>query len=219
MTSDGSWSNKLRKISELERPDHVFLTEDDECYFFGDYTPRAGFKHSDTNQIIANLKKPPSFRGQYAWKYKGQAIRICASVLAASLNKNAVNGLRIVPIPPSKSPDDGDYDDRILQVALRATPFRTVELLTTRVTRDAAHCLNGGRSIDNVYNSLNVYPERYDGGNICVLIDDVLTTGASFKACKRKVLENGQFDKVIGIFAARCVWPKMQWPADFAIEL
>jgi hypothetical protein len=67
-TFDGSWSGRLRKVSDLERPDHWYLTAKDDCVFFGEYTARGGYGHSSTNQLIHNLKKKPELVGtpQYA---------------------------------------------------------------------------------------------------------------------------------------------------------
>lgn len=56
-TLDASWSPQVRKISELERQDHWYLTAEHECYFFGEYTARGGYSRSSTNQIITNIKK------------------------------------------------------------------------------------------------------------------------------------------------------------------
>ena len=56
---DGSWSGRLRIVGDLERPDHWYLDPTDVCAFFGEYTARAGYGHSSTNQLIHNLKKNP----------------------------------------------------------------------------------------------------------------------------------------------------------------
>ena len=42
-------------IDELTRRDHYYLDET-ECVFIGEYTARAGYQHSQTNQLILNLK-------------------------------------------------------------------------------------------------------------------------------------------------------------------
>lgn len=216
MTSDSSWSNKARKITELERPDHVFLSEDDDCYYFGDYTPRKGYAHSATNQFILNLKKPVRHRGEYAWRYKERAIRTGGQLLAATLNRELLNQFVIVPIPPSKPPTHPEYDDRMSRIANNASPFVSCELLSTNEPREPAHHQEGGRSVEGVYATLKLHPERFQGQSTCILIDDVLTTGSSFKACKRKLLEINGIKNVIGFFVARCAWPKIEFePINF----
>ena len=61
-TSDASWSPSLRKVTDLERGDHWYLRESDQCYFFGEYTPGKGWAHSQTNQLVLNLKILPALR-------------------------------------------------------------------------------------------------------------------------------------------------------------
>lgn len=212
MTSDASWSNKARQISELERPDHFFLREEDECYYFGDYTPRKGFDHSDTNQFVSNLKKPVRFRGQYPWRYKQQAIRIGGQLIAHTLNRDAAQRVVLVPIPPSKPADHPEYDDRMSRLCNGAAPFQTSELLSTVEAREPAHHQDGGRSVEAVYETLQLHEDRYCGQPICVLVDDVLTTGSSFRASQQKLLELEGVEQVIGIFMARCAWPKIEFP-------
>ena len=37
MTSGGTFPQRLTKIDDLTRPDHWNLTEEDDCYFLGEY--------------------------------------------------------------------------------------------------------------------------------------------------------------------------------------
>lgn len=213
MTSDKSWSNKPREISALERPDHVFLEESDKCFYFGDYSPRQGFNHSATNQFVFNLKQPLKFRDSSSWKYKERCIRTGGQLLAQALNKEAADHIVIVPIPPSKPPEHPEYDDRMVRMARHAIPFQTAEILVTNSARDPAHHRDGGRSIESVYATLDCRDGLYSGQAYCIILDDVLTTGSSFKACRRKMLELNPALEVIGFFVARCVWPKFSFDA------
>jgi hypothetical protein len=61
---------KLTRVDSLLLPDHYYLDADDECYFIGEYTARAGFAFSATNDLIQNLKKPMDRRDRPEWKYK-----------------------------------------------------------------------------------------------------------------------------------------------------
>ena len=48
---------RFRKIDSSLLCQHSNLSDLDECYYFGEYTARASFGHSQTNQIISNFKK------------------------------------------------------------------------------------------------------------------------------------------------------------------
>jgi hypothetical protein len=65
---------RLSKIDELTRPDHTFLDVADDCYYLGEYTARAGYAFTATNDLIQNLKKPMDRRGRPEWRYKIWAI-------------------------------------------------------------------------------------------------------------------------------------------------
>ena len=57
MTSDVAFPGRFTEIDELTRPDHSWLTDDDRCYFLGEYTARQGYSYSPTNNLILNFKK------------------------------------------------------------------------------------------------------------------------------------------------------------------
>ncbi|WP_145203803.1 phosphoribosyltransferase [Sphingobium sp. B2] len=204
-TSDGSWLGKLRKITDLERGDHHHLTADDDCYFVGEYTSGAGFSHSSTNQLVLNLKKKPSTRGTYQWKYKGQAILKAAAALANGINMNALNAVAFVPIPPSKLPNDPEYDDRMSQVVRaihRDVDLR--ELIYLAAPRAAAHQNDTARDPVALQAQLSLRTEHFANlPQIVFLVDDMLTTGCSFRACKDMILSKLPNTKVIGLFVAR----------------
>jgi len=205
--SDDSWSGKPRKITELERGDHHHLNDGDECYFVGEYTPRAGFNHSATNQLISNLKKKSSTRGTFQWKYKVQAIQDAAAALASSLNHASFGSCVFVPIPPSKLPDDAEYDDRMVKVCRAIHPTANVqELITLGEARDAAHENDTTRDPAVLRAKLRVRTSILETlPRIVFLVDDMLTTGCSFRACKDLVLQHAPESRVIGLFISRRV--------------
>lgn len=65
---------RLQQIDELTRGVHHHLAAADNCYFFFEYTSGRNYSFSETNQLIANLKKPPSRRGRSEYQYKERAI-------------------------------------------------------------------------------------------------------------------------------------------------
>jgi hypothetical protein len=68
---------KLTKVDKLtlQNLTHWHLDENDECYFFGEYTARRGFNFSDTNQLIYNFKKGlEKKRNSNEWRYSYSAL-------------------------------------------------------------------------------------------------------------------------------------------------
>lgn len=214
-TSDNSWSPNLRQITDIERPDHYFLEDGDNCSYFGEYTARRGYEFSRANDIIINFKKPVSRRGRGEYRHKESAINGVAASLRAILTPAALTQYCMVPIPPSKRRDHPEYDDRMTQVCTKISasiPF--CNLLETAANRVPAHESVERPGPDALYEGLAVHDDllpMIHGKNI-ILLDDVLCTGASFKACKRKIIELSPAANVYGFFIARRV-PERGLPA------
>ncbi len=206
-TFDASWSPRLRIIGELERPDHWYLTAEDSCAFFGEYTARAGYGHSSTNQLIHNLKKKPELAqtAQYVWKTR--AIRDIGAALRANLNVDALTRTAIVPIPPSKAPGSEGYDDRMVQVARAIGANADVrEVLYTAHPREAMHANQNHRDPAALRATLAIRPEALGvAPSQVILLDDVLTTGCSYTVCKAMLGEVWPQAAVFGVFVARRV--------------
>ena len=207
-TSDASWSARFRLIGELERPDHFYLTEADECCFLGEYTARAGFSHSTTNQIITNLKKSLTTRGTGQWQHKEREIARVASAMKAAINPAALPNLTFVPIPPSKLPAEPEYDDRVLRIARLISPLGTRELIRATVTRMARHSGDARRDPRELQATLQINESQTaPPPNHIFLIDDVITTGCSFMVCKRMLVGRFPGVKITGMFVARRALP------------
>jgi hypothetical protein len=106
----------LTKIDDLTFPDHYRLDRTDECYFVGEYTARAGYSYSATNDLIHNLKKGMERRDRPEWRYKTWAIATASLQLRDSLNPDYLRVATFIPVPPCRAKDDSLYDDRMVQV-------------------------------------------------------------------------------------------------------
>jgi hypothetical protein len=197
----------------LESQDHYYLDDQDKCFFVGEYTARGGFKFSNTNQLIYNLKKSPNLRGTNQWFYKEQAIvtagRTLRSVLGTGGNELWLRNTTLVPIPPSKVEGDPLYDDRIFRVLCECgigLKLDIRQLVHQRQAMLAAHESERRprpREIaDNYYiDEALAHPEPSAIG----VFDDLLTTGCHFKAMKAVLNDRFPGVAVTGIFLARRV--------------
>jgi hypothetical protein len=197
----------LTKLDELYLTHHWRLDATDECYFGGEYTAGKGFAYSATNQLILNLKKKMERKGLPDWGYKGLAIAQAAENLRTSLHPQYLATATFVPIPPSKNPEDPDYDDRMTQVLrLLGDKVDVRELVIqlesmhdthTAVSRHGPNALYYNYRIDD--NRLEPKPKQI------AIVDDVLTTGAHFKAMRRILSETYPGVGIAGFFIARRV--------------
>lgn len=208
-TSKGNFPRRATSVDELTRRDHHYLDEDDGCAFIGEYTARAGFGHSETNQLIFNLKKRMDRRGKSDWYYKDLAIRQAGRTFAAVLNDRALDEFTFVPVPPSKARDEPDYDDRMVQVIHAIRPGNPVDLRELIVQTVSTEAVHGSAQRLRPEQLAEIY--RIDEGLVAptptavVIVDDVLTTGSHFKAAQSVIVERFPGVSVFGLFVARRV--------------
>jgi hypothetical protein len=209
MISGSTLPQRLTKIDDLSRPDHTYLTGADDCYFIGEYTARRGYAFSSTNNLVLNFKKSVQTRNTAQWPHKERAIGQSAAAFRAALNDEWLNVATLVPIPPSKARADPLYDDRMVRMlrAIRAQPPLDVrELIVQTVSTGAVHDQETRprpAEIETLYRideTLRDPPPRVFG-----LFDDVLTTGAHYRAAAAVLQRAFPGVRIIGLFIARRV--------------
>ena len=199
----------LTEIDPLTRPDHGYLTADDECLFLGEYTARRGFAHSETNQLIFNLKKPLNREGRPEWRYKHLAIRTSARAFRNAIDDAVLRAATFVPIPPSKAKDDPEYDNRMTQVIVaidNTNPVDCRELIVQAESTPAAHESDDRPTPAELQARYAVDQDQMEPPpTYIVLIDDVLTTGSHFRAVKLTLRHVFPDVPIVGYFVARRV--------------
>ena len=211
-TSGGSFPRRATAIDELTRDDHYYLDANDQCAFIGEYTAGAGYRHSQTNQLIHNLKKGTEKRGTAEWYYKERAIEQAAAAFRAVLSDRALSGYTYVPIPPSKARGDPGYDDRMTQVLLAILPSQPIdarELIVQTESTAAAHESPARRDPCEIQARYRVDEELTSPAPAAlIVVDDVLTTGAHFKAAQSVLIRRFAGVPMFGLFVARRALPE-----------
>jgi hypothetical protein len=209
MTSGSTFPQRLTKIDALTLGDHSYLTGDDTCYFLGEYTARKGYAFSATNNLVLNFKKSLEKRGRPEWQYKDRAIFTAAAAMRGALNAEWLNMATLVPIPPSKAKGDPLHDDRLIRMlrALRSTPALDIrELLVQTQSTEAVHDQAQRPRPEDIEQLYQVPASlRAPAPHVIGLFDDVLTTGAHFKAAQSVLRRTFPNVQIIGVFIARRV--------------
>lgn len=189
----------------MERQDHWYLTPEHFCYFFGEYTSRGGYSHSSTNQIITNIKKKPSLQGTPQWQYKVRAMQQVAAAVRSAIDTAAYARVTLVPIPPSKLRTDPEYDARMAWIARAVSPQINVrELIEPVAARVPLHESDQRLHPDALMATLRLQESLSEPTpQEIILIDDVITTGCSFVACRALLQQRYPGVTISGIFAAR----------------
>jgi len=206
--------SRISLIDNLTRPDHYYLTEQDQCYYLGEYTARMGPRYSQTNQLIYNFKKSVLQRGQQGFHYKGRAIYNVAQYLNNLFARPEL--VTFIPIPPSKTRNHPEYDDRLVQVLnqYRAlnnnVDFRDI-IIQTQST-DPSHNSDDRLNPNELLNLYQIDLSAVNGiRNNIFIFDDMLTTGSHFKAVQQALLNNISNINVFGIFIARRAPEAIDW--------
>jgi hypothetical protein len=201
---------RLSQIDELTRSDHSYLAEADQCYFIGEYTARAGYEHSSTNDLILNFKKPPSRRSnEREWRYKVAAVERAARMFREVLDEAWLRKATLCPVPPSKAKGDSEYDDRMLwMLGLIGSGLDVRELVLQRATIRSSHGAQHRPTPEEL-------AANYLLDEACIeptprvigVFDDLLTTGSHFVTMKQTLVARMPGVRVVGLFLARRVLP------------
>ncbi|BEP62328.1 hypothetical protein GmRootV213_28820 [Variovorax sp. V213] len=212
---------RLQQVGDVERPQHYFLEPDHRCYFWGEYTPwehTGGRKwnFSETNQLIANFKKPMDRRGKDDWWRKQAAIDRTSQAFAGLWKWQLLHerGAVLIPVPPSKRAGDPLHDDRMSRMlqgirAITKIDLDIRDLLVSDGSIPASHTSAQRPSPQRIYESLSfdAHEREKAAPNIIYLFDDVLTSGAHFVSCLRRLRELYSEQPIVGNFVARCGRP------------
>jgi hypothetical protein len=207
-----SLPSRLTWIDETNRGQHTFLEEGDRCLFFGEYFAGKGYQGGATNRLVLNFKTLPSLARASAMRrgHKNGAIAAIARGLRAVLGRDQIERLTLVPIPPSKTADHPDYDDRLMGSLAKACTGLDADirrLIDRRSSGDPDHGTAERLTPEALYSLLRLDSAALAAGPLreaVVLFDDVITTGKSFKCCERRLREAiPAAVPVIGLFVAR----------------
>jgi predicted amidophosphoribosyltransferase len=199
----------LQQIDKSLLNEHIYLTSQDYCFFFGDYAGRQGYAISTMNSLMQNFKKPASRKNKQEWYYKEKAIDGIADLLLSTQRWEKLRACTWVPMPSSKTHSDPEYDNRLLQVLLKIknkeNDLDIRELLKIKSSRPAAHEPNSKRlSIEEHLNNMIFDDSKKNPTpKSIVIFDDVITTGASFKAAQNILRQNYSSIPIGGVFIAR----------------
>ena len=209
MTSGHTFPQRLTEIDDLTRGDHRYLAAGDVCHFIGEYTARRGFAYSATNSLILDFKKPVGRAGRPEWRYKEAAIAIAAAVLRGAVHPSVLDRLVFVPVPPSKARDAAGYDDRLVRMLRMVRPQQPLdvrELIVQARSTEAAHLRTVRPRPDELAALYRIDAAlAAPGPGVVAVVDDLLTTGAHFRAAATVLKAAFPDIDVVGLFLARRV--------------
>jgi len=198
-------SVRTQRIDELIRRDHYFLGEQDACCFFIEYSARNGHVFGEANQLVCDLLRPESQGAAGPDVRKQRAVRRLAQAFKGAFDPARLPAVTFVPIPATRPPSPRPADDRMLRIlrcVAEGLDIRDlVELADTGRSGEFAGIRTGP---DVLYANMRVAQARLDPAPaMIILVGDVLTTGASFVAARKRLQQALPYVPVLGLFAAR----------------
>ncbi|MAB50251.1 hypothetical protein [Marinobacter sp.] len=199
---------RLVEIDDKSRHQHYYLEPTDHCLYLGEYTARGGWGYSEVNQLIFNLKKGVDRKELSDYQFKEQAIESVANLIGKAINVGAVS---FIPVPPSKMITDPLYDDRLVRI-LQLVKNHNQEchwsdVISQAISTEANHLTPNRKRPEEIaalYQVAEVDPDQFR--DIILVFDDIITTGAHFKAMQRKLHAVFPNKTIAGFFIARRVF-------------
>ena len=204
-----SFPQRLTAIDDVTRGDHWYLRRTDVCRYLGAYTAGKGFAYSATNGLILDFKMAVPPGGERQRRYKEDAMAAAATALRRALQASVPDGAVFVPVPPSQAKGDEGYDDRLVRLLRAVRPERPLDVRELIVqTRSVAPThLRSARlrasDIEAMYRIDEALAAPEAG--LVVVVDDLLTSGAHFRAAQRVLSRRFPDIDVAGLFLARRV--------------
>ena len=204
---------KLTLLDAGSRLDHHFVSATDSCAFVAELVAGRSYRAGGLNQLILNFKCTPSAAraNPQRERYKRQAITTLAHSLRLAVSQTEAEQSTWVPIPPSRSRDDPDFDDRLSRTLSLAFDSYDVDVrgLLYQVRNTAPdHAVDVRLSADMLFDLLHIDVAALKARPIrerIALFDDVLTTGKHFKCCERRLRQLLPCVPIAGVFLLRRV--------------
>lgn len=218
-----SESSRWTRVDRVARVDRTFITPDDQCFYYlqRDSLGFSSGPRAKANSLIINFKKKPEVtkNDERQAHYKQQAINFFASAVLDFFQRNAkplgYREVLLVPIPTSKPRDGADYDNRMDELCRIVSDSLSwvdyAPILDTRNDLGAAHEGSVPRNPECIKRNmfLSDLPPDFGIPKVVFLIDDVLTTGAHYAACRDMIHCRYPDLPIFGLFLSIHMWQKI----------
>lgn len=197
-------------LDDLTRGDHALLDPSDQIGFLFEWTKGQDFRVNKVSQLIENIKKKPSSSSATELRYKERDIARCSQWLHDATSSDWLEHGTFVPVPPSKTPTDPDYCDRMERICRGMNSGVDVRnLVQQSVSVVPTHERPEGQrySPDELLGIWSINQRLINPLPTCIaIVDDMLTAGAHYRAMHTLLSRSYPNVQVVGLFIARRIF-------------
>lgn len=208
--ADGAYPDKRwSKIDRLEIGGYPYLSDDDFCLYLLE-RKRGTFEVSQANSIVNNFQKSVEQYGDRpeVMAYKENAIAFFANEIELLIaHKQRRAPIAIVPMITSKPKSAQWHDWRLSRTATLVAHDRSGEVVVRDILDVDEQLVmsktGGSRRPEDIARHIVVTDTTVCDADVVFLIDDVITTGGHFAACKAAIKPYFPHAQIVGVFLAR----------------
>lgn len=200
----------LIRIDELIMQRHKYLEEEDVCFKIMDYPPYNKYGSTPINCLIMDFKISPQDISARRSLAKKAAIKKMAVIFEESVSPYfALDEITLIPTPPSKRKDHPAYDERLIELlnsyCAKNKKAQLKDTITSTRNLKSSHNSDDRETPEALLEHL-ILDETFSLDNkSIVIVDDVITHEAHFKACKQLILSRFNPFEITGLFIASTI--------------
>lgn len=200
-----AWS----KIDKLEMGGYPYLSMNDLCFYYFERF-HGTWEKGVANSTVSNFQRDiERYRNRPdVLHYKNNAIEFFAEKVGHLIaHKKRACPLVIVPMITSKPKRHPEHDDRLARTANLVAANRPGEVAVCDIldvdTVLPKSKLGGGRNPNEIKRHILVDVPVFPQAEVVFLLDDVITTGGHFAACRDAIRPRFPSAHIVGVFLAR----------------
>ena len=195
------------RCEEAVSPPH-YLNETTFSFYQYEYVSKGSYTQFPDNSLIMNFKIPVEEMGRERWHYKEDAIKIFAEALIMNI-RLPIHDTIFIPMPTSKPRRHPEFDsrlDRVIDIIHQQTGQHIGYNLDLINEENPYHLSGDYRDPNQLYTNIDFTPFQDLNPKSVILLDDVITTGAHFVACIKKIKSIYPDTNIAGFFLAKTIW-------------
>lgn len=196
-------SKLWKKIDILSENYPRFIIDGERCLYARDYVSGGGFE-GEANQLILNFKISIDKKNTNRWQHRDNAVKLFAKEIASIIGDQAFNFMAIPGSKPWTHVENNQRFQDLFKELIRLKPNIVVHWPVDCITAVVGSSQGGTRSPAQILANYK-WNGFIPGSSFTkiIVIDDVITSGAHYRACSNYLRQNNFTGEIVGVFWAK----------------